>query len=444
MGYLFTSESVSEGHPDKVADQISDALLDEFLKWDPNSKVACETLCTTGLVVCSGEVRTEGYVDIQEVVRRVIKEIGYTKADYRFDSESCGVISTIHEQSADINQGVEREKPEEQGAGDQGMMFGYATREMDNFMPIPIELAHIILQELAEIRKKGKQMKYLRPDSKSQVTVEYDDNGVAHRIDTIVVSTQHDEFIKPADNSAKAVKAAEKAMQDKIKEDIEKILIPKVKATLPDRVKKLFKDNYVLHVNPTGKFVIGGPHGDTGLTGRKIIVDTYGGRGAHGGGAFSGKDSSKVDRSAAYATRHIAKNMVAAGVADEVLVQVAYAIGVAQPVGLYVNTYGTAKIKDKKGMLLSDGEIADIISEIFDLRPYAIIERFGLKNPIFQRTAAYGHFGRDYYTEEVEMYHPDNSKKLNGKKAKLHKVEFFAWEKLDYVDKIRKAFKIKS
>ncbi len=443
MGYLFTSESVSEGHPDKVSDQISDALLDEFLRWDSESKVACETLCTTGLVVCSGEVRTEGYVEIQEVVRRVIREIGYTKTDYRFDSESCGVISTIHEQSADIRQGVVRKKPEEQGAGDQGMMFGYATREMDNYMPYSIELAHIILQELADIRKKGKQMKYLRPDSKSQVTVEYDDNGKAVRIDTIVVSTQHDDFIKPADNSAKAIATADKAMQDKIKEDVEKILLPKVKAALPERVKKLFKNDFKLFVNPTGKFVIGGPHGDTGLTGRKIIVDTYGGRGAHGGGAFSGKDASKVDRSAAYATRHIAKNMVAAGLVDEVLVQVAYAIGIAQPVGLYINTFGTAKVKNSKGVLMSDGEIANKISKIFDLRPYSIIERFGLKNPIYQATASYGHFGRDPFTKDVEVYHLDKSGKPNGKESSLRKVEFFAWEKLDYVDKIKKEFKIK-
>jgi S-adenosylmethionine synthetase len=332
MGYLFTSESVSEGHPDKVADQISDALLDEFLRWDPESKVACETFVTTGLVVCGGEVRTEGWVDVQETARRVIREIGYTKAEYRFDCDSCGVISTIHEQSKDIRQGVVREKPEDQGAGDQGMMFGYACREMDNFMPLSSELAHILLQELATIRREGKQMKYLRPDSKSQVTIEYDDNGKPLRIDAIVVSTQHDDFIQPKNKSEKAEKAAEKGMQDKIREDIVKVLIPRVKKTLPKRIQNLFREDYKLYVNPTGNFVIGGPHGDTGLTGRKIIVDTYGGHGAHGGGAFSGKDSSKVDRSAAYAARHIAKNMVAAGVCDRALIKVAYAIGVAKPV----------------------------------------------------------------------------------------------------------------
>jgi S-adenosylmethionine synthetase len=350
MAYLFTSESVSEGHPDKVADQISDALLDEFLRWDPESKVACETFVTTGLVICGGEVRTHGWVDVQETSRKVIRNIGYTKAEYRFDSDSCGVISTIHEQSGDINQGVVREKPEEQGAGDQGMMFGYACCEMDNFMPLTIELAHRLLQELAAIRREGKQMKYLRPDSKSQVTIEYDDNNNPLRIDTIVISTQHDEFITSDENGL----TAEKAMQAKIKEDLEKILIPRVRESLPERVKKLFAGNYKFLVNPTGKFVIGGPHGDTGLTGRKIIVDTYGGHGAHGGGAFSGKDSSKVDRSAAYAARHIAKNLVAAGICDQALVQVAYAIGVAEPVGLFVNTYGTAKVKNEKGKILSD------------------------------------------------------------------------------------------
>jgi len=445
MGYLFTSESVSEGHPDKVADQISDALLDEFLKWDPESKVACETFVTTGLVVCGGEVRTEGWVDVQEAARRVIRQIGYTKAEYRFDCDSCGVISTIHEQSQDINQGVVREKKEDQGAGDQGMMFGYACREMDNFMPMSSELAHILLQELAVIRREGKQMLYLRPDSKSQVTIEYDDNGKPIRIDTIVVSTQHDDFVKPKDESAKAEKAAEKAMQDKIKSDVEKILIPRVKKSLPARVQKLFQGDYKLFVNPTGKFVIGGPHGDTGLTGRKIIVDTYGGHGAHGGGAFSGKDPSKVDRSAAYAARHIAKNLVAAGVADQVLIQVAYAIGIAQPVGLYVNTYGTAKVKDKKGHVLHDGDISQKINKIFDMRPYAIVQRFGLKNPIFLATASYGHFGRDNYAKEVEVFYPVKGAKKkgtngNGKEIYLKKVEFFAWEKLDFVDKIRKEF----
>jgi S-adenosylmethionine synthetase len=447
MAYLFTSESVSEGHPDKVADQISDALLDEFLRWDPESKVACETFVTTGLVVCGGEVRTSGWVDVQETARNVIRKIGYTKAEYRFDCDSCGLISTIHEQSADINQGVVREKPEEQGAGDQGMMFGYACREMDNYMPLTIELAHRLLDELANIRREGKQMKYLRPDSKSQVTVEYDDNNNPLRIDTIVVSTQHDEFVLPKDKSHKAELTAEKAMQDKIAEDIKKILIPRVKKSLPARIQKMFKDDYKLLVNPTGKFVIGGPHGDTGLTGRKIIVDTYGGHGAHGGGAFSGKDSSKVDRSAAYAARHIAKNLVAAGVCDQALVQVAYAIGVAQPVGLYINTYGSAKVTDSKGKVLHDGMIAEKINKIFDMRPYAIVQRFGLKNPIFLPTASYGHFGRNSEVKEVEVYYevPGSKSKSvngNGRKVYLKKVEFFGWEKLDYVDKIKKAFKL--
>lgn len=448
MGYLFTSESVSEGHPDKVADQISDALLDEFMRWDPESKVACETFVTTGLVVCGGEVKTNGWVDVQETARRIIRDIGYTKAEYRFDCDSCGVISTIHEQSADINQGVEREKKEDQGAGDQGMMFGYACREMDNFMPLSSELSHIFLQELAAIRREGKQMKYLRPDSKSQVTVEYDDNGKPVRIDAIVISTQHDDFVKAKEKSAKAEKAAEKAMQDKIREDVLKVLIPRVKKTLPARIQKLFGQDFKLFVNPTGKFVIGGPHGDTGLTGRKIIVDTYGGHGAHGGGAFSGKDPSKVDRSAAYAARHIAKNMVAAGVADQVLIQVAYAIGVAQPVGLYVNTYGTAAVKDKNGKILHDGVIAEKIGKLFDMRPYAIVERLGLKNPVFVPTASYGHFGRDHFAKEVEVYYPVKGSKPkrvngNGKEVYLKKVEFFAWEKLDYVDKIKKEFGLK-
>ena len=448
MGYLFTSESVSEGHPDKVADQISDALLDEFMRWDPESKVACETFVTTGLVVCGGEVRTTGWVDVQETARKVIRNIGYTKAEYRFDSESCGVISTIHEQSSDINQGVVREKKEDQGAGDQGMMFGYATREMDNFMPLSSELAHILLQELAAIRRENKLMKYLRPDSKSQVTIEYDDNGKPLRIDAIVISTQHDEFIQPKNNTAKAQILADKAMQDKIFSDVQKILIPRVKKTLPSRLQKLFKGDYKLYVNPTGKFVIGGPHGDTGLTGRKIIVDTYGGHGAHGGGAFSGKDPSKVDRSAAYAARHIAKNMVAAGVCDQALIQVAYAIGIAQPVGLFVNTYGTSKVKNSKGQKLTDGEIAEKINKVFDMRPYAIIERFGLKNPVFLPTASYGHFGRDHFSKNVEVFYPvkgSKSVKTNGtgKPVYIKKVDFFAWEKLDYVDKIKAVFKIK-
>ncbi len=447
MGYFFTSESVSEGHPDKIADQISDALLDEFLKWDPESKVACETFVTTGLVVCGGEVLTSGWVDVQETARRVIRNIGYTKAEYRFDCDSCGVISTIHEQSSDIRQGVVREKPEEQGAGDQGMMFGYACREMDNYMPLSSELAHLFLQQLAVIRHEGKVMKYLRPDAKSQVTIEYDDNNKPLRINTVVISTQHDEFILPKNKSHIAEKAAEKAMQKKIYDDLKNILIPRVKKSLSPRIQKLFTDNLRFLVNPTGKFVIGGPHGDTGLTGRKIIVDTYGGHGAHGGGAFSGKDSSKVDRSAAYAARHIAKNMVAAGVCDKVLIQVAYAIGVAEPVGLYVTTFGTAHVKDNKGKILHDSEIARKINTLFDMRPYAIIKRLGLKNPIFLKTASYGHFGRDHEVKNVEVYYevPGSKPKVvngNGKKVWLKKVEFFTWEKLDYVDKIKKAFRI--
>lgn len=433
MGYLFTSESVSEGHPDKIADQVSDALLDEMLRYDPESKVACETLVTTGLTICSGEVLTTGYADVQKIARRVIKRIGYTSAYYRFDYNSCGVISTIHEQSPDIRQGVVRKKKEEQGAGDQGMMFGYACTEMDNLMPMPIELAHIFLQELAAIRREGKKMKYLRPDSKSQITIEYGNNNKPVRIDTIVISTQHDDF------------DTEENMLKKIKDDVRNILIPRVKKTLPARVKKLFKSDFRLLVNPTGKFVIGGPHGDTGLTGRKIIVDTYGGRGAHGGGAFSGKDSSKVDRSAAYAARHIAKNLVAAGIADEVLVQVAYAIGVAEPVGLYINTFKTSKVKNKDGKKLTDGEIAEKVNKIFDMRPYAIIERFGLKNPIFERAASYGHFGRDHYFEDVEVFYSNGDTKtkiIDGQEKHFKNVEFFAWEKLDYVNKIKKEFDI--
>ena len=447
MGYYFTSESVSEGHPDKVADQISDALLDEFLKWDPESKVACETFVTTGLVICGGEVKTKGWVDVQEVARRVIRQIGYTKAEYRFDSDSCGVISTIHEQSSDIRQGVVREQPEDQGAGDQGMMFGYACREMDNYMPLSIELAHILLRELAAIRREGKMMKYLRPDSKSQVTIEYDDNNNPLRIDTIVVSTQHDEFILPKQGSIASEKEAEKAMQSKISEDVRKILLPRVKKLLSPRIRKLFTEDMKLLVNPTGKFVIGGPHGDTGLTGRKIIVDTYGGHGAHGGGAFSGKDSSKVDRSAAYAARHIAKNLVAAGVCDRALIQVAYAIGVAQPVGLFLNTFGTATIKDSSGKLMKDSEIAEKIEKLFDMRPYAIVKRFGLNNPIFLQTASYGHFGQANSVSNVEVFYevPGSTPRLinNGQKVWQKKVELFAWEKLDYVDKIRKEFKMK-
>lgn len=443
MAYLFTSESVSEGHPDKVSDQISDALLDEFLRRDPNAKVACETLVTTGLVVCAGEVKTKGYVDIQKVARDVIRQIGYTKGEYMFESNSCGVISAIHKQSPDINQGVERKEKENQGAGDQGMMFGYAVKEMDNLMPLPIELAHVFMQELANIRKEGKKMKYLRPDSKSQVTIEYNEKGKPVKINTIVISTQHDDFIKAKDNSKASQKNAEEKMLQTIKTDIEKILIPRVKKTYPAHIRKLFTNDVKLHVNPTGKFVIGGPHGDTGLTGRKIIVDTYGGKGAHGGGAFSGKDSSKVDRSAAYAARHIAKNLVAAGVANEVLVQIAYAIGIAEPVGLYVNTFNTCKLKDKNGKKITDIEIAEKVNALFDLRPFAIIERFGLTNPIFLPTASYGHFGRDSFEEEVEVYYKDENvikKNVNGEEKYFKKVTFFAWEKEDYVDKIKKAF----
>jgi S-adenosylmethionine synthetase len=431
MSYFFTSESVSEGHPDKVSDQISDALLDEFLRLDPNSKVACETMVTTGLVVLAGEVRTTGYVEVQDVARRAIEKIGYTKPEYRFDSNSCGVISSIHEQSGDIFQGVARINPEEQGAGDQGMMFGYACKEMDNYMPMPIELSHILLQELAAIRKEGKQMTYLRPDSKSQVTVEYDDNHNAIRIDTIVVSTQHDDF------------DSEDKMLATITKDIQEILIPRVLEFLPQRVKSFFKNDYKLYVNPTGKFVIGGPHGDSGLTGRKIIVDTYGGRGAHGGGAFSGKDSSKVDRSAAYAMRHLAKNLVAAGVADEILTQVSYAIGIAKPMNIYINTYGTGKVKDSNGNIMPDSMIARMVEENFDFRPYHIIKRFGLKNPIFAPTAAYGHFGRDPYSQEVEVHYQDEhtfEKSVNGKVKHYKTVDFFAWEKLDDLEKIKSLF----
>lgn len=437
MGYLFTSESVSEGHPDKVADQISDALLDEFLRQDPESKVACETMVTTGLVVCSGEVKTRAWVDIQNVVREVLKDIGYTDSSYKFEAESCGVISAIHEQSPDINQGVEREKEEDQGAGDQGMMFGYASLETDEFMPLTLDLSHILLQELAVIRKKGEIMTYLRPDSKAQVTVEYDDNHKPVRIDTIVVSTQHDEFVLPSENTPEARKLAETQMQNKIREDIEKHLIPRAADVLPERLRPLFKNGYKLLVNPTGKFVIGGPHGDSGLTGRKIIVDTYGGKGAHGGGAFSGKDSSKVDRSAAYATRHIAKNIVAAGIAGEILVQVAYAIGVAEPVGVYVNTYGTAKVD------LNDKQIAEKIEKIFDLRPFAIIKRFGLKNPIFLPTTTYGHFGRTPFVKEIQVTYEDKDtykKMVDGKELNFKKAEFFAWEKTDYVDQLKAEF----
>ena len=426
MSYLFTSESVSEGHPDKIADQISDALIDNFLAYDPNSKVACETLVTTGQVVLAGEVKSEAYLDVQDIARKVINEIGYTKGEYMFNGDSCGVISAIHEQSPDINQGVERAddnadfetKANAQGAGDQGMMFGYATNETENYMPLALDLAHTILRELSKLRREGDAIPYLRPDAKSQVTIEYSDDHKPVRIDSIVVSTQHDEF------------GSDDAMLAKIRKDIIEILIPKVRSAQKPEIQALFNDKIKYHINPTGKFVIGGPHGDTGLTGRKIIVDTYGGKGAHGGGAFSGKDPSKVDRSAAYAVRHIAKNLVAAGVADEVLVQVSYAIGVAEPCGLYINTYGTSKVN------FHDGEIAEKVQKIFDLRPYAIEQNLKLRNPIYQETASYGHMGRDAYV---------GSKTFNkGKKNELtiNNLEFFTWEKLDKVDEIKKEFGI--
>jgi len=455
MSYLFTSESVSEGHPDKVADQVSDALLDEFLRHDPDAKVACETLVTTGLVVCAGEVRTESYIDIQETVRKTLRSIGYNKAEYQFEANSCGILSSIHEQSGDIRQGVVREVPENQGAGAQGMMFGYACREQDNFMPLPIELAHDLLYELADIRHHDPGlMPYLRPDAKSQVTLLYDDDNKPVRIETVVISTQHDEFITPKTSSAKDRQAADTAMQERIKKDVLNILLPRLKERYGKRGNgraiALFGNDMKLLVNPTGKFVIGGPHGDTGLTGRKIIVDTYGGRGAHGGGAFSGKDASKVDRSAAYAARHIAKNMVAAGIADEVLLQVAYAIGIAEPVGVYVNTHGTCKVKNSRGELLSDGEVASIISRVFDLRPYAIINRLGLKNPIFFETARYGHFGREYRPgAEVQVFYDEKTdssvyrRSINGEEHFFKKVDLFSWEKLDSVDRLREEFGIK-
>jgi S-adenosylmethionine synthetase len=415
MAYLFTSESVSEGHPDKVADQISDALIDNFLAFDSSSKVACETLVTTGQVVLAGEVKSKAYLDVQKIARDVINKIGYTKSEYMFDGNSCGVFSAIHEQSQDINQGVERANEEDQGAGDQGMMFGYATNETENFMPLPLEISHLLLRELAALRKEGKEMTYLRPDSKSQVTIEYDDQNNPIKIDAIVVSTQHDDF----DSDLNMLK--------KIKEDVINILVPRVKNLLPSNIQNLFNENINYHVNPTGIFVIGGPHGDTGLTGRKIIVDTYGGKGAHGGGAFSGKDPSKVDRSAAYATRHIAKNLVAAGIVEEVLVQVAYAIGVAEPVGLYVNTYGTSKVN------LNDGQIAEKLNEIFDMRPYAIEQRFKLRSPIYSETAAYGHMGRNPEKIKKEFTAADGSK-INVE------VELFPWEKLDYLEIIKSSF----
>jgi S-adenosylmethionine synthetase len=417
MAYLFTSESVSEGHPDKIADQISDALIDNFLAFDPNSKVACETLVTTGQVFLAGEVKSDIYLDVQKIARDVINRIGYTKSEYMFEGNSCGVLSAIHEQSSDINQGVDRANPEEQGAGDQGMMFGYATNETENFMPLALDLSHMILKELAAMRRENKEINYLRPDSKAQVTIEYSDDNVPQRIEAIVVSTQHDDFDEEA------------TMLAKIKSDIISILIPRVKAQLKPELQKLFTEDVNYHINPTGKFVIGGPHGDTGLTGRKIIVDTYGGKGAHGGGAFSGKDPSKVDRSAAYATRHIAKNMVAAGIADEILVQVSYAIGVAAPMGIYVNTYGTSKID------FHDGEIAKKVEELFDMRPYAIEQRLKLRNPIYEETAAYGHMGRVNEVVRKTFYSPYRDEIILD-------VELFTWEKLDYVERIKSAFGI--
>ena len=420
MAYLFTSESVSEGHPDKVADQISDAILDEFLRQDPHSKVACETFVSTGLVVVGGEVRSEdAYVDIQKIAREVINRIGYTKAEYMFDGNSCGILSAVHEQSPDINRGVVVEDKDEQGAGDQGMMFGYACKDTEEYMPLPLYLAHLALVILADIRKNSKLMPYLRPDAKSQFTIEYSDDHTPLRVHTIVISTQHDEF------------DTDEAMQQRIKSDVKNILIPKMLEQLSPAVQELFNKDYRLLVNPTGKFVIGGPHGDTGLTGRKIIVDTYGGKGAHGGGAFSGKDSSKVDRSAAYAARYIAKNLVAAGVADQILIQLAYAIGVARPVSVNVNSYGTAKVT-KNGKVMTDGEIAEIVEQLFDLRPAKIVEKFGLTNPIFEPTASYGHFGRTPYVKEVEV--------IENRKPVKKSVQFFGWELLDSVDMIKKAF----
>jgi S-adenosylmethionine synthetase len=418
MAYLFTSESVSEGHPDKVADQISDALLDHFLAFDPESKVACETLVTTGQVVLAGEVKSHTYLDVQQIARNVINRIGYTKGAYQFSGDSCGVISLIHEQSQDINQGVDRATKEEQGAGDQGMMFGYATKETENYMPLALDISHKILQELAQVRREGSEIAYLRPDAKSQVTIEYSDENVPQRIDTIVISTQHDPFLENDD-----------AMLAQIKKDLVEIVIPRVVAQLPAYIQSLFNDDITYHINPTGKFVIGGPHGDTGLTGRKIIVDTYGGKGAHGGGAFSGKDPSKVDRSAAYAARHAAKNLVAAGVADEVLVQISYAIGVVEPTSIFVDTYGTAKVA------LSDGEIAKLVSQLFDMRPFSIEERLKLRNPIYSETAAYGHMGREPQKITKVFESP-----YNGRIEK--DVELFTWEKLDRVDDVKKAFNI--
>ena len=426
MSYLFTSESVSEGHPDKIADQISDALVDHFLAFDPDSKVACETLVTTGQVVLAGEVKSRTYIDAGEIARDVIRRIGYTKSEYMFEANSCGVLSAIHEQSPDINQGVDRASKEEQGAGDQGIMFGYATDETDTYMPLALELSHLLLRELAAIRKEGKIMKYLRPDAKSQVTIRYSDRNVPEAIDTVVLSTQHDDF------------ADEKPMQDRITADIKRYLIPRIKKLLPRRVQRLFTAEVRYLINPTGKFVIGGPHGDTGLTGRKIIVDTYGGKGAHGGGAFSGKDPSKVDRSAAYAARYVAKNLVAAGVAKQVLVQLAYAIGVAEPVGFYLNTYGTSTVRGTDGKKLTDGAISERVQKLFDLRPYGIETKFGLRSPIYSETAAYGHMGRTPQVVEKQFKRPTDK----GIEIKTMKVELFTWEKLDSVDAIKKAFGI--
>lgn len=429
MSYLFTSESVSEGHPDKIADQISDALVDHFIAFDPQSKVACETLVTTGQVVLAGEVKSKTYLDVQQLARDVIERIGYTRSEYMFEAHSCGVLSSIHEQSPDINQGVDRVDPKLQGAGDQGMMFGYATNETLSFMPLALDLSHKLLQELARLRREGNEIKYLRPDAKAQVTIEYSDDNVPQRIDTVVISTQHDEFIKPTDVSPESKELAEKEMLSQIEHDIKTILIPRVKKQLGEEVQKLFTEDITYHINPTGKFVIGGPHGDAGLTGRKIIVDTYGGKGAHGGGAFSGKDPSKVDRSAAYATRHIAKNLVAAGVCDEVLVQVSYAIGVAEPMGIYVNTYGSARVN------LKDSEIGDKVEEIFDMTPYGIETRLKLRNPMYAEAAAYGHMGRENKVVKKTFISGD-------REVKEMDVELFTWEKLDYVDKVKEAFGI--
>jgi S-adenosylmethionine synthetase len=426
MAYLFTSESVSEGHPDKVADQISDALIDNFLAFDPASKVACETLVTTGQVILAGEVKSNTYLDVQQIAREVIKKIGYTKSEYMFDADSCGILSAIHEQSADINQGVERANPEDQGAGDQGMMFGYATNETENYMPLALDLSHALLIELANLRREDNEIKYLRPDAKSQVTLEYSDDNKPQRIDAIVISTQHDDFVKPKSNTKEDKEAANNEMLAKIKSDLVSILIPRIKAKYP-QYAHLFNDHITYHINPTGVFVIGGPHGDTGLTGRKIIVDTYGGKGAHGGGAFSGKDPSKVDRSAAYATRHIAKNLVAAGLCDEVLVQVSYAIGVAKPTSINVVTYGTSKVN------MTDGEISKVVENVFDMRPYFIEQRLKLRNPIYSETAAYGHMGRKPQTVSKTFQLPNGSPKTVS-------VELFTWEKLDYVDQVKAAF----